>query len=481
MSEASPSSSEINSIINAGRGNSDVPQEREDAMTQKILALFPDTPERRTAINRWKKGKEKVLLLVGSPRCLLNGTFHAMTLHLIHIVPRTLWKTHPELFLLLQGAIGIWITCPDGIRRRVLNLDSSFNSDLLTSFFHNLFDGYSVVKSLGTGVIFLVPENLEECLEIIRKGKRDGLNYKEMFPRQTYTYMVYIFSATVPSVPVNCFGPQLRTYAHLKDMTPEDVADMANDEESSTTEAGSVDYDEDLAASAQVIKPEDIPDGCQPLPVAEPPQRPPIPSTHWLPEHGPIRVVSHTKPPFWLWDTAYKLRFRVRNKTYLSMDEKQLYYDIRPDTADWFEARTLAQKALLEEGAAAQLFGGGVRCSPRLNNCQTEPTPKPPPAAENKPRATKTGDPAAAKAPAARQAPAPAPPEVGATSTNNAATTAAAPAAHPPLTRTASRYDLRPRPGGVAPPAPQQEAKRAAPAPADDEQPQRKKKKDGKA
>ncbi|KAL1747172.1 hypothetical protein HDZ31DRAFT_32503 [Schizophyllum fasciatum] len=451
MSEASPSSSEINSIINAGRGNSDVPQEREDAMTQKILALFPDTPERRTAINRWKKGKEKVLLLVGSPRCLLNGAFHAVALHLIHIVPRTLWRTHPELFLLLQGAIGIWVLCPDGIKRRVLNLDSSSNMDMLTCIFHRLFDGYSVNKGLGTGDIFVVPEDLKECLEVIRKGKRGELDYKEMFPRTTYTYLVYVFSGTFPYVPVTCFGPQQRTYAHLKDMTPEDVAKFAHDEEGPDAELGSADYDEDLAMSSQVIKPEDIPISCKPQ-TTESQSLPPPPSTQWLPQDGPIRVVSHTKPPFWMWDAAYKLRLRAGIKGRLSAHERALYDKIRPDTADWFKARTPAQKALLEEGAAAQLFGGGVRCSPRLNDVQTEPAPKPPPALE-----------------------------AGPTITDNAATAAEAPAAHLPLTRTASRYDLRPRPGAAAS-APPQEAKRAAPAPADDaEQPQRKKKKDDKA
>ena len=92
--------------------------------------------------------------------------------------------------------MGIWITSPDGTLRRVLNLDSSFNQDIsawkihahrdemltarpVNSVHHNLFDGISVLNGLGQGIIFLVPENLIECLEIIRDG-RGKLDFKQV-------------------------------------------------------------------------------------------------------------------------------------------------------------------------------------------------------------------------------------------------------------------------------------------------------------
>ena len=47
-------------------------------------------------------------------------------------------------------------------------------------YFHKLFDGISVVNGLGSGVLYILPENLDECLEIFRKGRQKGLDYRQV-------------------------------------------------------------------------------------------------------------------------------------------------------------------------------------------------------------------------------------------------------------------------------------------------------------
>ncbi|KAL1690432.1 hypothetical protein GGG16DRAFT_125654 [Schizophyllum commune] len=451
MSSVSPSSSDIARVLGPRRddgGSADVPQQSDDLPTIVLSALFPDTPARRTAINRWQKGKQKVLLLVGSPRCLLNGDYHTETLHMIHIVPRTLWRSHPKLFLLFQDAVGIWITSPDGTLRRVLNLDSSFNQDIMNSVHHNLFDGISVLNGLGQGIIFLVPENLIECLEIIRDG-RGKLDFKQMFPHRTYTYLVYVFSDS-KAVPLTCFGPQQRTYAHLDSLTAADVAVLQNEECDALEDPGVAAYDDDvLAAAVQVIKPAEVPKKCLSAPAKTSRK---LPRTHWLPDHGPVKVVSHTKPIFWLWDTAYKLRQRFVKKKQLSHGELKLYNDIWAETGDWFEARTPEKRALVDAKMPEILFGGGTRMSSRLHGeMQTEPAPEPAPV--NKPKLRNA---------------------------HTAVDIPAKPVAHAPPPRTNSRYNLRSLAKAQA--ASESTDKRSAPSVStESDQPKRKKKKTGNA
>ncbi|KAL1672389.1 hypothetical protein EV122DRAFT_294904 [Schizophyllum commune] len=455
MSDVSPSSSVVDSILgttrrDGGGGNSDVPQLQESV--QPVIAALitlDDTPARRTAQQRWKKGKKKVLLLVGSPRCLLNGDFHTTTLHLIHIVPRTLWRAHPELFILFQDAIGVWVQGPDGRWRRVLNLDTTANQDILNSVHHGLFDGSSVLKGLGTGIIFLVPVELAECLRILRKGRRALLDYNEMFPLRTYTYLVFVF-ADSQNVPVTCFGPQQRSYAHLEELLGADAAQFADDitlaDDADGVDADNCD-DETLAATSQVFGPDDIPNNLKTSSTSL--TRREKPHTHYMPDDGPLKVVSHTKPLFWLWDTGNKLRLRVEKKRPLSSAELKLHDTIMPDIGDWYKARTPAQKELVSMHTPDMLFGGGTRMSPRLHGeMMTEPGPKPAPTVKTKARAAQTA--------------------------------AVDTVVHAAPTRTNSRYNLRSLAKAQA--ASESTEKRSAPSTAAEaDQPKRKKKKTGKA
>ncbi|TRM69434.1 hypothetical protein BD626DRAFT_553917 [Schizophyllum amplum] len=312
-----------------------------------IAAPLPETPERRTTINRWAAGKRKVLALVGSPMCLLSVyAYLAVAMHMMHIVPRTLWRTHPTLFILLQEAIGKIVKGADGRYHRVLNLDSSRNQDIMCLLYHQLFDGLSVNKGLGWGVIYLIPANLDECLKIILKWKnKKKRDYAVMFPLPTYKYLVYVMASTA-DFPVTCVGPQQRSYANLASVDSS-IAKHLKDEDTKSADDVAHDADDaDVELLSQKITPEDVK-------AANCPEQPNIDRctapTQWLPRDGPMTV-----------DATWKLHVRV----------------IR------------ARESGEESGLSLR--------SPRfMVDTKTEPAQRPAPTAQSKPRNARTAVPLA--------------------------------------------------------------------------------------
>ncbi|KAL1744942.1 hypothetical protein HDZ31DRAFT_37445 [Schizophyllum fasciatum] len=396
-----------------GDADSDTPGTPAHADRVAELSL-PETPEQRTAANRWAAGKAKVLALVGSPSCLLTGhTYFAFLLHLIHIIPRTLWKTHKRLFILLQNDIGIVVWSKDRKHfRRILNLDSSRNMDIMNVLFHKLFDGPSVLKGLGSGVIFLVPEDLDECLRIIVEGRAKRLDYRQMFPKLTYRYKVYVFSG-LHNIIVNRVGPSLRSYAHIDTKKLTDMQLLAGDDDDADATRGADDDDDATAQASQEIGPDDIPSHCRP-PLEDADEE----STHKLMANAPMTVVTHGCPTHFLWDTTFRLWIRATEEEKLaeleaegkgkskakakktvtrkfppmSPQELALYSKLWTDLHTWFNPPDAAAEEELEEQIAQDTFKGPVRHSSRLAGLQTELLSIPASSARPKPRLAQTTD-----------------------------------------------------------------------------------------
>ncbi|TRM61288.1 hypothetical protein BD626DRAFT_631824 [Schizophyllum amplum] len=404
MSDVSPSRNRIDAALAPKArdecGTPNAPQQLTPVDNAPVKRkLFPDTPARRTAVNRWKAGKRKVLGLVGSPSCLLYGRINGIVLHIIHVVPRTLWRTHPELFIAFQEAVGIIVTNPDGSKERVINLDGSGNQDLMNCLSHTFFDGLSVNKGLGGGVFFLEPVKLDECLEVVESNTvSKDKDYRQMFPERIHEYRVRLLSDS-QAMPIVCWGPEQRSYAHLSpealehtdavepDEVPEDGDPNTNDDTSGDDPSG----DDDLVARIlQEVTEEDIREAeCLATVTPDPDARPP---TRWLPDDI-IIVVTHLNPVFPLWDMANKLHRRLMKEIpgKLSQEETDLHDKIWPVLKVWFEPPTQAAKGKADQRVQKLIFEGATRRSSRIAKNNTEPAPPPaPPVAQPRPRYGRT-------------------------------------------------------------------------------------------
>ncbi|KAL1686837.1 hypothetical protein GGG16DRAFT_63493 [Schizophyllum commune] len=398
MSDVGPSKAAVNATVRFA----DVPREStpDSEAAQFFKALLTETPTRRTPVHRWKAGKRKVIALIGSLSCLLWGFVDTTVLHLVHIVPRTLWRTHPELFILLQEAVGK-VVVTDGVEERVLFLDCTGNSDIMNCISHNLFDGLSVDKGLGGGNFFLLPVNLDECLAIMRNAKGKKIDYIQMFPGRKFEYYVYHIGGC-QAMQMPCWGPLQRTYAHLDDLLPEEIERLAGgdlDDPSHSGDDGDVQDDDDeddeddetgvADAKAHVITPDDVPEEYRKRPEFGEDY---IPHESWLPRDAPRIVVSHTNPVFHLWNGTYKLRTRItdtENYDPLSLVDEKLYHKLWNSLSHLYDTTTPEARAIIEEVKHRRIFQGATRRSRRLATMkknQTEPTPKAKPLDPSKPR-----------------------------------------------------------------------------------------------
>ncbi|KAL1666312.1 hypothetical protein GGF50DRAFT_50811 [Schizophyllum commune] len=393
----------------AAKGTSKVFSETTTAPLNQIhISSLPQTPSLRTPVNRWQAGKRKVLSLVASPACLITGiTCLLYVLNVVHIVPRTLWNTHKDLFILLQDAVGIAVVMEDGSIERILNLDSSRNQDIMNVYFHKLFDGVSVVNGLGSGVLYILPENLDECLEIIRKGRAKGLDYRQMFPKLTYRFLAKIFDGVRATIIANRVGPAERSYAHIDVENPSDMELLVSDDDK-IADAG--DDDGTSAHDTSQVCEADIP----------PDYKVDAPGSNDEIAHnfrdGPMTIVTHDCPFFFCWDATLKLRVRVeeeeaieedkrlvsrtgkgedsgpvqRNFPPLSDDEWALYHKLWDTLGDVFEPPTQEAKDRLEARVQKALFEGRTRKSPRIAALKTEAPIKSAPMVPVPPRVTQS-------------------------------------------------------------------------------------------
>ncbi|KAL1686840.1 hypothetical protein GGG16DRAFT_105471 [Schizophyllum commune] len=359
MSDVGPSKAAVNATVRFAAAPRENTPDAEDV--QFLKDLLTETPTRRTPVHRWKAGKRKVIALIGSASCILWGFVDPTVLHLIHIVPRTLWRSHPELFLLLQEAVGKVVTTPYG-EERVLFLDCTGNCDLMNCFSHKLFDGTSVEKALGSGSFFLLPVELDKSLEIIVKAKGTKQSYIDMFPEHKTEYVVVHLSSCQP-MQVPCWGPEQRTYEHLDSLLPpktqaSNVEDHVDLLEPGDKTAG----DEE---DPRVITPDDIPKGCRQRPTFPPGYTPPV---RWLPGDGPRHVVSHTNPVFHLFIATYMLHMRHSGEIPggLSESEVHLYYKLWNSLSHFYKAETPELRARLDKAMNNRLFEGSTRRSRRL-------------------------------------------------------------------------------------------------------------------
>ncbi|KAL1761288.1 hypothetical protein FB107DRAFT_245113 [Schizophyllum commune] len=384
----------------AAKGASKVSSEPAAAPAHQILiSSLPETPSLRTPINRWQAGKRKVLSLLGSPTCLIAGvTYLLYMLNVVHIIPRTLWSTHKGLFILLQDAVGIAVTMEDGSIERILHLDSSRNQDIMNVFFHKLFDGISVVNGLGSGVLYILPENLDECLEIFRKGRQKGLDYRQMFPKLTYRFLASIFDGVRDTIIANRVGPPVRSYAHIDVENPSDMELLVSDDDKIADTGDDAECSDDASAhNASQIFPDDVPPGYK----TDSPG-----ANHEIAHNfhdGPMALVAHDCPIFFCWDATLKLRVRVEEEEAIEEEERlvarsrkgeksqpvqrdfaplsdrewALYHKLWDTLGDLFKPPTQEAKDRLDARIQKALFEGRTRKSPRLAALKTEAAAKP--------------------------------------------------------------------------------------------------------
>ncbi|KAL1761300.1 hypothetical protein FB107DRAFT_269291 [Schizophyllum commune] len=358
------------------------------------------------------EGKKKAITLVGSPSCLLTGvTILCYLLHLIHIVPRTLWNSHKSLFILLQRDIGVVVRSADGTTYRVLNLDSSRNMEIMNILFHKLFDAISVLKGLGSGVLYIISEELDKCLKIIREGRKKKLDHRQMFPDLCYRYLANVFSG-YPPIRVDRVGPPQRTYAHL-DMGQASNAELLAGDDVNSPEDTEYE-DEAEALKSQQIDLEDVPDGYDTVPAGANTE-----SSHMLPRDGPIAIVSHGGPVFFIWDATYKLWVRHLEEVMVVEAERQnakagegkqvvirrkypplcayevtLFGKLWDTCWPWFIPRTTQDKKRIDQQVERETFEGPVRKSARLAGIQSALEAAASPMGPPKPRKALTDMPA---------------------------------------------------------------------------------------
>ncbi|KAL1702029.1 hypothetical protein EV121DRAFT_293676 [Schizophyllum commune] len=214
------------------------------------------TPLTNTRPARNTKLRKKVFTLIGRVSCLVTGLrYHPHFLHVAHIVSRSLSWTHWHWYEALRDDIGISVYRNKKFLKKVLNLDTSVNQEILCAWLHLLFDGTSVRKNIGQGPIAFVPENLLEILNNIfnNNGKR---NYRELAPNATYKYKLLCFENT--KYFYGRFSDVDRNYDHLSkepQVRKNEEEDLQLDEEHPVAPDGEVGTDH---ASA-VIDPEDVP------------------------------------------------------------------------------------------------------------------------------------------------------------------------------------------------------------------------------
>ncbi|TRM61292.1 hypothetical protein BD626DRAFT_584644 [Schizophyllum amplum] len=323
------------------------------------LALLFVTPNYRTPINRSRRLKRKVIALVGALSCLLVGMHHRFSMNVAHWLPRTLERTHPNLFARLQAALGLIIQREDGTHERVFHLDSSGNQDVVNGFHHPSFDGDGV----GSGIWSIVPVELLKCLDRIRNNHH--MSCRQWFPERHYLYRLHVYDQE--SLALFHCGPKLRSYSHLPSEAPTAEELEAEDIEFSQQDGPD---DED---QSPLIGEKDIPPNCATsstdtsttFRMITPKSR-----SDWI-------MRSHLNPAIVIADVVLKLRYRVEllgDENKLAKKDLELYRLIWPTVQYWLEDVDPAGPNL--QASIADAFENGPRRSERNKTAKTEPLAK---------------------------------------------------------------------------------------------------------
>ncbi|KAL1740375.1 hypothetical protein HDZ31DRAFT_47629 [Schizophyllum fasciatum] len=221
------------------------------------------TPLANTRASRSAKLRRKVFALIGRVACLVTGmSFDPHFLHVAHIIARSLSWTHWWLYDALLRDIGIPIYDKKGrLIKKVLNLDTSVNQEILVSWIHLLFDGTSVRTNLGRGVIAFVPENLDEILALIKANKesKEKKSYRELCPNATYRYKLRCFSQE--EYFFGTYENARRTYDHLStDQQPTAQQKEQEDRELDKEHPMPDDGEHGADHASSVVNPEEVPE-----------------------------------------------------------------------------------------------------------------------------------------------------------------------------------------------------------------------------
>ncbi|KAI4524751.1 hypothetical protein K525DRAFT_291576 [Schizophyllum commune Loenen D] len=286
------------------------------------------TPLTNTRPARNTKLRQKVFSLTVGVSCLVTGLRHHP--HFLHVA---------HIFEALREDIGISVFKNGTFLKKILNLDTSVNQEILCAWLHLLFDGTSVRKNIGQGPFAFVLKNLLEILNNIvnNKGKR---NYRELAPNAVYEYELWCFENT--NYFLGRYTGAERNYDHLEKepQVQENVKeDIQLDEEHPVEETGEVGTDH---ASA-VINPEEVPSDesfrngdCEPLALTVGKQN--------------FTVWSPMNPYLVTFDLMVKMNYRMKKRErwrILPPSWVSLYKDeMQPKTAHWLptEAEALAKK-----------------------------------------------------------------------------------------------------------------------------------------
>ncbi|KAL1678848.1 hypothetical protein EV122DRAFT_277859 [Schizophyllum commune] len=306
-------------------------EKRVDEWSRYMHAL---TPKSRTRTCRSEAMKDKVYALVGRDRasCLLTGLkFHPHFLQVAHIIPRSLPDEHEAEYKALANDVGMLVVNGRGKSEgKYINLDSSFNQEILVAWMHMLFDGISVKKSIGRGAIVLVPENFDQILDLIRNNK-GKLNYRELIPGRLFRYKLRCLS--------NCgyfyarFADALRTYSHLN----EELLQQIEKEDSMLDMDENPFLDNDYRAQESAtcaVDPKDFLRNLQ-----ERSNGPCEPRALDVGDEEET-IVSHIHPVAATWHLAVSMNYRMSQadlRAQLLPEWRRHYHSrLRPSTKQWF-------------------------------------------------------------------------------------------------------------------------------------------------
>ncbi|KAL1685047.1 hypothetical protein GGG16DRAFT_119246 [Schizophyllum commune] len=277
----------------SSRANAKTPQRRRGR--PPVDPLNWQTPKGPAPDKRDHHAKSKVVALVGQLICLITGWVTLpYLLQCVHIVPRTLHRTHEDWYDRLRESVGIF---ENG--KRDLNLDNTGNQDIFHLTIHKIWDGPG------------------------------------MFPKVSYTFGLYSMSAK-PKHVIGLYSNEPRKYDHI--VKNERTLQAMRKEDCEGTELfHSIDVEDDTEASRQ-LGPE-----YQPPNAPTPSDTSNTPVTHILTVgvQESIRIVSHLNPVFVIWDYALKMLYRCYTKPELADElpqEDVIFFkeEIWPVVGHWF-------------------------------------------------------------------------------------------------------------------------------------------------
>ncbi|KAI5826633.1 hypothetical protein K523DRAFT_394015 [Schizophyllum commune Tattone D] len=277
--------------------------------------------------------RKKIVSLIGYAVCLFTGMMPAFyRLECMHIVPRSLQRTHWVMYFCFREAIGIMIN-----GERSLNLDTSGNCDLGQRDFHGMLDGPSVLKEeYGQGEIALRPKDLDWHVQYMLKNW--GVSVDKLYPDDKYEWDIYGFPR--PDKDPYYYGRSSnpdRTYEHLK---TEKGAALKRKIDAMLDVPGEDDHgdaliEDDLEHAETPSFPKgkiighELKPGCQGY-------------TRW----------SHLKPPFGLFDYIWKIKWRVDHPELglaasIPVEDLDYFYEtLWPEFKRWYEPTPEVQAAM---------------------------------------------------------------------------------------------------------------------------------------